>query len=199
MKFTKDQRDRLLLTGVCTLVLVGLGYQFLLSGAQEGLEKTRKDVAKAQKRFEDAEKFLKTEAPVHQAKLEEIRTRLAEVEAGMASTVDPFGWSDRLVRDFARGKNVEIQQVEKAGGETVELLPDFPYKAVTFKVNGVGTFWDFGAFLAEFENAFPIFQVREMKLTTSPAAGDAPRAVGGAGAKLSFQFSVVALAKPRVS
>ena len=200
MKLTKDQRDRLLMTAVITVMGMGLCYQFLVRGSLAAMDKQEAAVFKAQKRFEDATKVLDRAAEL-EAELKGNIEQLEVRESGMAPPIDAdaYGWSDRLVREFAKDRGVEIREVRPPESKGVEMFPTFPYSAVSFRVRGVASYWNLGSFLADFENAHPGFCVRDLELSVAQAETAGGRSAGDkrGASPIVFQFSVVVPTKPQ--
>ncbi len=197
MRLTKDQRDRLVLTAGITVAAMGLCYQFLVRGSLGAMKQAQAAVLKAQKRLDDASKVLES-SPGLDARFRERMEQLMRREEGMAPATDPYGWSDRLMRDFAKDKSVVIREVRPPEAKGVEMFPSFPYAAVTFSVRGVADYWQLGSFVAEFENEHPWFCVRDLVLTATAGESEAGRSGAGGGVSLvNFQFSVVALTRPK--
>ena len=73
------------------------------------------------------------------------------------------------------------------------MIPEFPYKAATYRVGGTAYYHDLGKFLAEFENYFPYMRV--LNLDLGPEEGTAA-GTGEEREKLVFSFEVAALVKP---
>jgi Tfp pilus assembly protein PilO len=122
--------------------------------------------------------------------LDEYSQRLSELQSGMASG-DPYAWIMNAIRTFKLPYKVDIPQISQPGAVSdVNLLPRFPYKQVTVSVSGTAYFYDFGKFLADFENHFP--HIRVLNLELEPARN----AVLDEREKLLFKMELVVLVNP---
>jgi len=97
-----------------------------------------------------------------------------------------YSWTYGTMRQFKQQYKVEIPEIGPPRVGEVDLLPDFPYKQITFSITGKAFYHDLGKFVADFENAFPHAQL--VNLVISP--------VGGESEQLSFSMDVIALVKP---
>jgi hypothetical protein len=69
----------------------------------------------------------------------------------------------------------------------MNMLPAFPYHQATSTVTGSAYYFDFGRFVADFENQFPYMRIQNLNLEPSGAADDPE--------KLSFRMEIVTLIK----
>jgi hypothetical protein len=70
------------------------------------------------------------------------------------------------------------------------LLPQFPYKQATITIGGAALFYDFGQFVADFENQSPYVRILNLSLEPIPSLGSVEQE------KLAFKMDVVFLVKP---
>jgi len=120
-----------------------------------------------------------------QKKAEEASYGLEVIESKMV-TGDTFTWALNTLRDFAKGRQVEIPQISQPTISDSSLLPSFPYKQAKLTVAGSAFYHDLGLFISDFENQFP--QARITNLDIQPNTGS--------GEKLSFRIDVIFLVKP---
>ncbi len=190
------------LVGVCigtVLVLAGIAW-FPIRSAKANLAKVHASIVEAEKKYADADNLVKS-ADVEDEKLARREEQLAVVEAAMV-TGDPNLWI-RLTYEKFRTQTLCKVEIPNFPAPTIGdmlMIPDFPYKAATYRVVGSAFYHDLGKFLAEFENAFPYMRIMNLDLgpehfggaTTTAATASA----GDDQEKLAFTFEVSALIKP---
>jgi Tfp pilus assembly protein PilO len=124
-----------------------------------------------------------------EAQLCETKKQLDKVEEAMASG-DLYSWAINTIRQFKLGYKVEIPQFSQIDGpREMSMLAGFPYKQATITIGGSASFYEFGKFVADFENQFPY--VRLLNLSLEPIQGAA-----GDKERLSFKMQIAALVKP---
>jgi len=189
---SKEKRNQLVLVIMATGgVLVGL-WLGLISSQQESLRALADNKAAAQRKLQQVKQSIEM-ADAIESQLDEAGKRLAKVEAGMASG-DLYSWAINTIRQFKLPYKVEIPQFSQIDGpKEVNMLPAFPYRQVNMTISGTALFYDFGKFVAEFENQFPYLRV--LNLTLEPASA----AVASERERLSFKMEVAALVKPSTS
>ena len=187
-RLPKEKRDRIVLVGGATAILLALVWFFLITAQQRSLASARQKVAEIDKKISDAERLLK-QADLIQAELETARQQLEGIEANMAP-VDKFTWINLTLSRFRLPYHVEIAEFGQPTEGEVEMLPKFPYKAATCTIRGTGFYHALGKFFADFENTFPYIHLQNLELDPSPStsAEDAE--------KLTFKVDIVALVKP---
>src|SRR5262249_3710923 len=125
-----------------------------------------------------------------EAQLCETKKHLDKIEEGMAAG-DLYSWAINTIRQFKLGYKVEIPQFSQIDGpREMSMLASFPYKQATMTIGGSASFYEFGRFLADFENQFPY--VRLLNLSLEPISGVA----SGDKERLSFKMQIAALVKP---
>jgi hypothetical protein len=105
------------------------------------------------------------------------------------ATGDYILWTYDTMNLFKKQYKVEISDIGHPESRDVDLLPAFPYKQISFSINGTAYFHDLGPFVRDFENDFP--HARMINLVIEPAAGESE--------KLSFRMEIIALVKPNAS
>jgi hypothetical protein len=200
MKLSKEKRDRLVLVLIVGLMAAVGTWQLLIKSSLSQLSRTRQSGEAALKKLQDAEAFLRR-SQAFEGQAESLSARIAALEGEMASPTDPYSWGYQLMERARAGHEVEISEVARPQpASAVQLIPDFPYQAVRFGVQGRAHYDALGRFLADFENRHPFFQTVNLQLTPgrpaeTAAASSAPTR-GGGDEKLAFRFEVVALVKP---
>ena len=188
-KLKPEQRNRLLLTAVGTLMAV-VGLYFVLIREQMDSLQVEKDAAsQCEDKLKEARRLLKMAAD-YQTELRDTTARLAAIEATLAPpNSDLYAWMIKLLMQFKEDRKVDILHVSRESLVDAGILPVFPYQAIQTTVNGLGQYHEIGRFLADFENRYPYFRVQNLELR--PATGSqSPED----REKLEFKMELVALA-----
>lgn len=188
-KFSKEKKSQLLMVFVLTAAAVAGLWFGLINVQQRSLQNLagRKDTLT--RKLDQMKQVIKT-APKIEADLEEASAKLTKLEADMA-TGDLYSWAINKVREFKAGYKVEIPQFSQIDGpKDVNILPGFPYKQAGLVIAGTAQFYDFGRFVADFENRFPYSRL--LNLNLEPASGANPNDAE----KLNFKIEIVTLVKP---
>ena len=204
-KLPKDKRDKMILIGVGTLVVVGALWFLLINTQRVSLLKAQAEAAKSREQLEGGQRTVTSQAQAMQD-FEAVSQALRHREATMASPNDMYLWHIEMLNKFRLGHKVEIPQFGREQMADVGVLPKFPYQAATFNVRGTAYFHDFGKFLADFENAFPYIRVQNLTLDPATAvdllaSGDSRDPRDGlqpreAREKLTFKMELLTLVRP---
>lgn len=191
-KLSKEKRQQLVLVVLLTVgALAGLWFGVIRAQKQslQRLHVRREDAAQHLKQV----KLAVDNADSIEARLAQASKRLTKVENHMASG-DIYSWSITAIRQFRAAYRVDIPQFSQIDGpKDVSLLPGFPYKEAALTIGGTAQFYDFGRFIADFENQFPYARILNLSL-------DAASSLGGTDSeKLSFKMDIVTLVKPNAS
>ncbi len=193
-QLSNEKKQHLVAVVMGTLMVLGLVYFFVISSAKASLAKIHTDIAEAEKKYSDASKLVRS-SEAEDEKLTRREEQLAAIEAGMVSG-DPNLWI-RLTFDKFRAQapyKVEIPNFPTPSMGDMAMIPEFPYKAATYRVAGSAYYHDIGKFLSEFENFFPY--IRVLNLDLSPEEAATSSATGDDREKLTFSFEIVVLVKP---
>jgi hypothetical protein len=188
-QLSKEKRKQLALVLLLTCgALLGLWFGVVnaqkksLAGLAQNTKTAERKLQMVKQTIEDAE--------VIEAQLLEASNRLARAESTMASG-DLYAWAINTLKQFKLPYHVEIPQFSQVDGpKDMSMLPSFPYKQASMTVSGTAQFYDFGRFIADFENEFPY--VRVLNLTLEPVSAMIPTD----RERLSFKLEVAALVKP---
>ena len=191
-KLPQEQRNKLVLIVLITLIAIAGLYFGLIRRQNENLARLAQQKAAATKKL-DVVRDAIHRADQIKVELDEAKTTLAGAESDIASG-DLYAWVMNWLRQFKAPYKVEIPQYSQLGSPTdVTLLPDFPYKQTMLTVAGTAHFHDLGQFLADLENQFPHVRLLNLSLdVNAPALTSEPET-------LSFKMDIVALAKPNPS
>jgi hypothetical protein len=188
-RLSKEKRNQLVLVGIITaIVMAGLWFglisiqQSKVAAINRNRDAAQQKLALVRKSIQESEKL--------QAQVETAAAQLGKLEEGMASG-DLYSWAINTLRQFKTPYKVEIPQFSKIEGpRDTTLLADYPYKQATLTIGGTAYFYDFGRFLADFENAFPYIRVQNLQLEPISAMSTTE------AEKLTFRMDIIALVKP---
>jgi Tfp pilus assembly protein PilO len=94
--------------------------------------------------------------------------KLQAIEEGMPEG-DLYRWLIKILLPFQSRHDVEFSSFEPPLVGDLNRWPNVPYKSSIFSVVGVGTYHNFGKFLADFENTYPYLTLRALELEPSGA------------------------------
>jgi Tfp pilus assembly protein PilO len=190
---SKDKRNRIILIVVVGVAVIAGLWFGVIKAQKVSLTDYAERIAKAQKRVADAKRRV-ARAEEIQTDLEQATKKLAAIEDGMAPA-DKYAWFIQTVNEFKVPYRIEKLNYSREQLGDVKLIPGFPYKAATFKVQGVAHYHDLGKFIADFENAFPYISLQNLQLerqqldlSSATNAEDLER--------LAFKLDIVTLVKP---
>jgi hypothetical protein len=192
-KLPKDKRDKIILIGMGTAVMVsGLWYSVITS--QQNTLRTISNLRDTQQtKVQNAERLALSVDEIER-RMQETSQRLQTVERGMASG-DMYSWVIATINRFKEGYNVDIPQYSREVIGDVGLLPRFPYRAAAFQLRGTAPYRELGRFIADLENKYPYMRVQNLEIEpVGQAAGpnDDPE-------RLAFRVEIVALVNPNLS
>ena len=188
-RLSKEKKKQLALVGMVTaIVMAGLWFG-LISVQQNKAAKISRDCEAAEQKLALVRKSIQDSEQLA-AQVAEVTAKLGKLEAGMA-TGDLYSWAINSLRQFKTPYKVEIPQFSQIDGpKDTTMLAGFPYQQATLTIGGTAFFYDFGRFLADFENAFPYIRVQNLQLEpmSAMASNDAE--------KLTFRMDIITLVKP---
>lgn len=190
-KISKEKKQQIIAVLVGSVVLVGCLWFFVIEGQRSSIAGRNKEIEDTEKKISDAQK-LKAQKDKAEADLAEASKKLDAIEEGMASGGDLYSWGILAFNKFKSGPppyKVEIRNVSKEEIVRVGVLPDFPYQGARYILTGSAYYHDLGKFIADFENTFPYFHIRNIDLNPSEGGNDDAE-------KLNFRMEVVVLVKP---
>lgn len=188
-KLTKEKRNQLIVVAGLTLVVLAVLWASLIAPLRQNLQGLAGRKAVVDHKL-DQVNLAKKNADRVAAELSEARAMLAELEARMGSG-DLYSWAINTLRDFKLPYHVDIPQFSQVDGpRDMPMLPQFPYKQASFTIGGSAFFYDFGQFLADFENRFPYIRILNLSLEPIPSPTPVEQE------KLAFKMEVVFLVKP---
>jgi hypothetical protein len=187
-KLSKEKKVHLALVGIVTVGVIAGLWLGLLSLQKNKLREISSKIADTQQQIKKVQGVV-VEGGQIEAALNEATTNLNAIEATMPSG-DLYSWMVSTLRQFnAPGYHVDLPQIGVPSVGEVRMFPSFPYHQATVIVGGTAYFYEFGKFLADFENKFPYMRVQNLNLEPGGGANPDERE------KLSFRMEIVALVK----
>ena len=192
-RLSKEKRDRLILVGVGTVVVLAALWFTLIDAQKTNLLKLASRNIDEQKKLETAQKIVDSRAEIEK-RVAETSTRLQEIEKDMVRG-DMYDWIIQTVKAFKAPyrDRVDIPNFSREVVGDVQLLPKFPYRNATYNIRGSAYYHDLGRFVADLENRFPYLRVQNLEL--EPASSSSATATDDAE-KLAFRFELVTLVSP---
>ncbi len=188
-RLPKDKRNQLILVTGLTLVVVAALWAVLISPSRQRLRGLSERKAALAHKLDQVTSAIKNTDRVS-AELAAAHGSLTALETHMASG-DLYSWAVNMLREFKTPYHVDIPSISQIDGpREMSLLPRFPYKQATVTIGGSGYFYDFGQFLADFENKAPYLRVLNLSLEPIPSTTVSDQD------KLAFKMDVVFLVKP---
>jgi Tfp pilus assembly protein PilO len=190
---SKDKRDRVILAIVIGVAVIAGLWFGVIKAQKASLEQHADKLEKAQQKVRDGKRLVERAAQTG-ADLEQATKKLAAIEDGMAPA-DKYAWLIQTVNEFRAAYRIDKLNYSREQLGEVKLLPGFPYKAATFKVQGLAHYHELGKFIADFENAFPFISLQNLQIERQQielANVTGPEDLE----KLAFKVDIVTLVKP---
>jgi hypothetical protein len=188
-KLPKEKRSQLILIAALTLLVLGALWAALIGPLRQNLSGLAGRKAEVARKLDQVSLAIKNTDRVA-AELSAARAALAELEVRMGSG-DLYSWAINTLREFKLPYRVDIPQFSQIDGpRDMPMLPQFPYKQAALTIGGSAFFYDFGRFLADFENQSPYIRVLNLSLEPIPSVTPVDQE------KLAFKMDVVFLVKP---
>jgi hypothetical protein len=186
-KLPKEKRDKLILVGVGSVVLLLVIYFGLISPQYATIATIKTQTNNARNNLQTMEDTVKRADATRDELIDALDT-LSHSENDLASG-DTFAWTYDMIRGFkANYKTVDLPGIGQSSIGDVDFLPAFPYKQIKVTVTGTAYYHDLGKFIADFENTYPHIRVANITLQPAGAGGDDSE-------KLSFKMDIIALIK----
>ena len=213
MRLTKQQKDNITAIGLGSVLVVVVLWYSVMGMQKDHLQSLEKKKGALVEKVESAKKLVDG-MKKRQIEFQELIDNIGEKEAFMASG-DLYSWILNELSNFTRnnGHEVRIPLISRDWNiGPSRMIPGFPepYQVVTYKVQGVAYYHDFGSFLADFENTHPYLRVQSFRLFRSEnqaesagrsadsvdeSSNQAQNQQADSNEKLSFEMEIVALTK----
>jgi hypothetical protein len=174
-KLSKEKRDKLILTSLGIIGVLGLLYTFVLGAQKDALNTLENQISGTSVKLAKAEALVRS-ADAIETRLAQSKALLESRQEHMAPQGQYYYWFLQLLDQFRKKENFETNFIlDLTQPEFIDagLLPKFPYKAASFGVRLNGRYQEVGRFIADLENTFPYFRVQNVRLVpqgTSPGA-----------------------------
>jgi Tfp pilus assembly protein PilO len=194
----KEKRDRLILVVLGTLASIAALYWGVVRVQRQTLMALAGQHTEEEIRVSNAQRLANSTAEL-QSNLQVVKEQLKVIESTLPSG-DMYSWIILTINSFKEngGYKVDIPQFSREVPGEVGMIAKFPYRAAIFNVRGTAFFYDFGRFVADFENTFPYMRIQNIDL--EPASGSVSSKDAGGSSddaeKLSFRFEIVTLVNP---
>jgi hypothetical protein len=182
----KEKRDRLILVGIGTLVMVAALYYGVIAMQRNALLSTAKAKADLLVKLGEGQRLLGSSVAIEKG-LESATARRKTIEATLPSG-DMYSWIISTVNAFKEKYDVDIPQFSREVPTTIGVSASFPYKAAMFTLRGTAYFHELGRFISDFENTFPYMRIQNIEIEPNPAGSTATPADSE---KLLFKIEVV--------
>lgn len=190
-KLAAHKRRSLVALSVAPVVLIAALWWLVIAPLRATVKADIERLAEVEGKLQNARRAIQISEQID-TELREANRRTEALEQGMAQG-DCYRWLLRALLAFQGPFEVQITQVEQPVLlPDIPLPPKVPYKAATCIVTGVGAYHAFGAFLAEFENRYPLIRLQSLELEPAPYIETDPKAPG----KLTFKLKLLVLVKP---
>jgi hypothetical protein len=189
IKLTKKQRNHLIAVGAGTVaVITGLCF-FVVRAQVKKLSEINADCAKMRANLSN-EHAMVYQAEQVALELTNCQNKLKQREAGFAPEREPYSWMKTVMDRFYLPPNSAppyktVSKIDFKQPEIFEkgVIYGFPYKWAAFHITGEGHYHDFGKFIADFENSFPYFTIRNLDISVPTVKTDPDM--------LSYSFDIV--------
>jgi Tfp pilus assembly protein PilO len=198
-KLSKDKRDKLLLTIIGIVGVLSVLYFLVITDQKEEIAQLKSKITALSSKVNTAERLSKRGQEV-EANFELQKKILTQKQIEMPRPGQDHAWFLNLMEDRRRKYELEVDDIKTPEAIESGILPKFPFRAVALNVTMVGTYYDFGRFLADFENSYPYMRVQSLKIVPEiRAASSRPGAdANDSGGKLRFSYKVIALIKTQI-
>lgn len=193
-QLSNEKKQHFILVLIGTVLALSVIFFVVIRPASASTAKLKGDLAAAEKKFSDAAKLVRS-AEAEEEKLAAREAQLGAIESSMVSG-DQNLWI-RLTYEKFRTQapyKVEIPNFPPPALGNMDMIPEFPYKAATYRVAGTAFYHELGKFLSDFENAFPFMRVLNLELTPEEEAGTLNTGVDRE--RLRFSFELATLIRP---
>jgi Tfp pilus assembly protein PilO len=186
-KISKEKKQQIIAVLIAAVVLTGCLWFFVIQGQTDRIKDRTGQIEATEKKIKDATE-LKGKATAVESDLAAKRKELDVIEDTMASG-DLYSWVIFTINNFRKAHRVEVRNFSREDVTVVGVLPEFPYKAAKYTITGTAYYHDLGRFIAEFENEFPYFHIRNIDMAPTDASSEEEQ-------RLGFRMEIVALIKP---
>jgi hypothetical protein len=188
-KINKTQRDQLIAVAFGTAAVIACLWYLVVLAQNKQLAAVNTNCAKMRAKLKDAAAEM-SKADKVSLDLARSLDALKQREASFAPEHEPFSWMMEKMRNFQlpanelhRYKSVSIADIKPPDITDKGVIAGFPYKWAKFHITGEGYYYDFGKFIADFENTFPYFRIQDLDISVPGIRKDLDM--------LSYTFDIV--------
>jgi hypothetical protein len=151
-KLTREKRDQLILTALMSAMILVAVWMLLISPTREALVKLAAEVSATDDQLTDARRVVARVAQI-EVEMKATAKFLSVMEQDMVEG-DPNLWIRRALNDFygQAKRSIVLPSIGVPSPGEIGVLPDFPYKAMAFRLSGKGYYHEIGKFISDFEN-----------------------------------------------
>ena len=159
-KLSKDKLQKIILAGIVTAIGGAAMYIFWISPNLESVTANRAKAGKLQEEIQQIERKAKLES-VNQPMLQQIQ---AFVEPLFPRTVngDAYMWVVLQVNELTEGRSIKVPTPRPGGRSAHPRVAGYELLSTSIEVEG--DYDQIGAFLRDFENLYPLGEVRMLEL-----------------------------------
>lgn len=196
-KLSKEKRDKLLLTIIGVVGVLSVLYFLVITDQKDEIAQLKSKITALTSKRDTAERLSKRMNEVD-ANYEAQKKILIQKQTEMPRPGQDHAWFLNLMEEQRRKYNLEVEDIKTPDPIEAGILPKFPFRAVALSVTMIGSYYDFGRFLADFENNYPYMRVQGLKIVPEIRAGTRPGDSTDSGDKLRITYKVIALIKTPV-
>jgi Tfp pilus assembly protein PilO len=201
-KLSKEKKDKLLLTGLAALGTIAVLYFLVITDQKAEIDSLKNKISALSSKRDMSSRLGKKGGDI-QANFEAQKKILEQKQAEMPRPEEDHIWFIRIMEDMRSKYGLELDDIVPPQPVEAGVLPKFPFRAISLSVSMVGSYTDFGRFLADFENRYPYMRVQnltiaEERLAVVTRPGESLAAATAAAretGKLRFNYRVIALIK----
>lgn len=192
-KLTKEKRDQLILTGLMSSMVIVAVWMLLITPTRKSLATLAGEVETSASQLADAQRIVARAGQID-VEMKATGRFLASMEKDMV-TGDPNLWIRSTLNEFyaAAPRTMALPSIGSPNEREIGLLPNFPYKALVFRLSGSAYYHEIGKFIADFENRFPYVSVQAVDLKPDVTVGR----FGPSSELLGYSFEIIVPVKPQ--
>ncbi len=198
-KMSKDKRDKLLLICIGAIGICSVLYFLVISDWNDEIAGITLKITGLQDKKNKSEQLLKRKAD-KEADLDVAKKTLTAKQEDMLRPGEDHVRVLNILNTRRVRYHLELDDIRTPEAVDPGVLPRFPFKAVALHVTMLGTYQDFGSFLADFENDYPYMRVQLLSITpeTRVATGKAAAETNADEGKLRFDYRVIVLIRSQI-
>ena len=184
-KMSKEKRDKLILTWLCIIGVLGTLYTFVWGAQTDKLTEYGNGSKKADDLLYRAQRLIDN-SPIIERNLATNRLVLQQMHSAMAAPGSEYETFIRIMKAVELKLDSAIVARLATRTEVVRegLLPNFPYPEVSISFVPSAHFHELGQFIAELENSYPFMRVGSVRMNPE-ATPRGPRSKNSAASDIN--------------